>query len=135
MGQPSGHGHLTIFQIFQRTRILPKPKFGLNWPPHFCPGPPVNQPKLTLELTLSFHWVADWAILAPTRIACPEDEAAKEAIRDYGAGEGTLTGMEAHGHQLRPLGVPTTGATPFLALWCLLLLNWVSIFCKEKHLV
>lgn len=42
--------------------------------------------------------------------------------------------MEVHGHrakyQLRPLDVPAIGATPFLALWCLLLLGRVSIFCK-----
>lgn len=67
----------------------------------------------------------------------PEDGAAEEASRAYGAGEGIPGGMEVHGHraryQLRPVDVPAIGATPFLALWCLLLLGWVSIFCKSRH--
>jgi hypothetical protein len=67
----------------------------------------------------------------------PEGEAAKEASRVYRAGEEIPTGREAHGHraryQLRPLDGPAI-AYPSLLFGSLLLLSWVSIFYKEKHL-
>lgn len=44
-GQPSGHGHLISFQVFQRPTVIPKPPKH-HWTAtqalHFCPGPPVS---------------------------------------------------------------------------------------------